>query len=470
MNPLLNPFVSIPLLKGYIFDSGRLQKYNKKQMQKYRDKAFKKTIKYAYTVPLYHKKYKEAGVHPNDIHGIKDIVKLPFVSKKDFVENYPSGLLPVGYNDKHFFTISTGGTTGKPVSIFTNFYTMARSGFISIREQSFFDLNWRKSKFVHIGNFSSGRVDLVAEQNLQSHLKTFFSMKNQLNINVDNPMIDIIKQLDRFQPDIIMAYPAIFQHLAYLKRKGHGKNIKPKLFWTGGAMLDDYTRRYVEDSFKCRMLNIYPSVEAGADIAFECLHGTWHIHHDFFHVEAIDENNEIVAPGKRGHIALTRLWGTATPIIRYTGMDDWVKLSDYYECECGLKTPILIDGVEGRKRANIVLPNGKVFPPGAFCFISPILHKYKTFKVKQYQVIQKKIDQIEILIVIDEELRNEEPSFTKLANDIKQIYQEKTGPDVEIIVREVNEIKNKKNAGKPPPIVVSELKPEEGYKVFKTKD
>jgi len=81
-------------------------------------------------------------------------------------------------------------------------------------------------------------------------------------------MMDI---LDSFRPDIIMAYPAIFQHLAFLKRKGYGKNIKPTLFWTGGAMLDDYTRSYVEDAFECRLLNIYPSVEAGSDIAFECM-------------------------------------------------------------------------------------------------------------------------------------------------------------------------------------------------------
>jgi phenylacetate-coenzyme A ligase PaaK-like adenylate-forming protein len=295
-------------------------------------------------------------------------------------------------------------------------------------------------------------------------------MKNQLNIDVNNSMIDILKELDRFQPDIIMAYPAIFQNLAYLKRKGYGKNIKAKLLWTGGAMLDDYTRKYVQNSFKCRMLNIYPSVEAGTDIAFECNHGTWHVNHDFFHVEAIDENNELVGSNKRGHIVLTKLWGTATPIIRYTGMDDWVELLDYYECKCGLKTPIIVNGVEGRKRANIILPNGKVFPPGAFCFITPVLLKYNTYKVKQYQIIQKKIDQIQILLVIDEDLKDKKPSFTILEDEIKKIYQEKTGPDVEITVTEVDEIKNKKNASKPPPVVLSQLKKEDYYKIFKTKN
>jgi len=293
-------------------------------------------------------------------------------------------------------------------------------------------------------------------------------MKNHLNIDVDLPMVDIISKLDSFRPDVIMAYPATFQHLAFLKRKGYGKNIKPKLFWTGGAMLDEYTKSYVEDAFRCRLLNIYPSVEAGANIAFECLDGNWHIHSDFFNVEAIDNNGELVPAGERGHVVLTRLWGGGTPIIRYTGMDDWVRLLPHKECSCGLATPIIEGGIEGRMRANIVLPNGKIFPPGAFCFITPVLHKLKTFKVKQYQIVQKKIDEIDILLVIDDDLRNVGASVDTIAKNVKEAYLKKVGLGVVINVKEVTEIKKAKNASKPPPIVVSHVKTEEGYRVLES--
>jgi phenylacetate-CoA ligase len=469
MNPLLNPFISIPILKNYILDPGRVQRLNPKQLKKYRDKAFKNIVKYAYTVPLYHTIYKRAGIHPNDIRRIDDIVKLPFVTKDDMRENFPDKIIPVGYNKNKGHVICTGGTTGKPVSIYTDFSTMARSAGTILREMNFFNLNWRKSKFVHIGNFNPNRVDLVSQENFQSHLKSFFSMDNHLNIDVDLPMVDIINKLDSFRPDIIMAYPAIFQYLAFLKRKGYGKSIKPKLFWTGGAMLDDYTRSYVEDAFECRLLNIYPSVEAGADIAFECMEGTWHIHSDFFNVEAIDEAGELVSSGERGHVVLTRLWGRGTPIIRYTGMDDWIKLSPGEECNCGLTTPVIVEGVEGRMRANIILPNGKVFPPGAFCFITPVLLKLKTFKVKRYQIVQRKIDEIDILLVIDEDLRNVGPSVDVIADNIRKSYMKKIGPEVTINVREVNEIENNKNASKPPPIVVSHVKTEEVYDLLESK-
>jgi len=147
-------------------------------------------------------------------------------------------------------------------------------------------------------------------------------------------------------------------------------------------------------------------------------------------------------------------------------MDDWVKLLPYKKCSCGLSTPIIEGGVEGRKRANIILPSGKVFPPGAFCFITPVLHKLKTFKVKQYQVIQKKIDEIEILLIIDEDLRDVGPTVDEIVKNIKEMYLKKVGFGVSINVKEVKEIKHPKDASKPPPIVISHVTQEEGYNVL----
>jgi len=470
MNPLLNPYNTFPLLKGILFDPDRVYNLNSSQMKRYRDKAFKKIIKYAYKVPLYYNKYKKAGIRPSDIRGINDIIKLPYISKKDLVDEFPDNIIPVGYNKKKAHIICTGGTTGKPVSIYTDFFTMGKPAGINIRERKYFNLNWKKSKFVHIGNFNPYRIDLVVQEHFQKYIRFFMNMDNTLNIDASTPLKEIISKLDTYNPDIIMTYPATFQHLAYLKRKGFGQNIKPKLLWTGGAILDEYTRSYVQDAFSCKLLNIYPSVEAGANIAFECLEGKWHVHHDFFNVEAIDEKGELVSPGERGHVVITRLWGRGTPIIRYIGMDDWVKISDQEECSCGLKTPILINGVEGRMRANIVLPNGKIFPPGAFCFITPVLHKLKTFKVKQYQIIQKKIDEIEILLVIDEDLRNIGSSVEEIIKNIKEMYEKKTEGSVNINIREVKEIKHEKDSRKPPPIVISHVKAEDGYNILKSKN
>ena len=73
MNPLFNPFISFPFLKNFIFDPGRLERLSPLQLERYRDRALRKIVRYAYDAPLYRRKYKDAGVHPSDIKGIKDI-------------------------------------------------------------------------------------------------------------------------------------------------------------------------------------------------------------------------------------------------------------------------------------------------------------------------------------------------------------------------------------------------------------
>ncbi|MBU1941912.1 MAG: hypothetical protein KKC68_09075 [Candidatus Thermoplasmatota archaeon] len=465
MNPFLNPFITIPFIKNSLLDPGRLQRLNPQQLERYRDKAFKKMVHIAYTVPVYHQKYKAAGIHPNDITGIKDITKLPFITRQDLNQHFPDGVIPPTFKKEKGHIICTGGTTTKyccnsgsePVCTYTDTASMLRSSLISSRENHFFQLNWRKTRFAHIGNFNPFKYDEIYEENVLAHARKFIPLQNYLSMQASNRTYEILEKLNTFKPDIIISYPTIFQELAYLKRKAQGSDIQPKLLFVGGAMLDEYTRNYVEDAFHCRMYNTYASCESGAEIAFECTQRNWHIHSDFFHLEAVDQNMENVGPGERGQLVITRLWGNGTPIIRYTGMQDWITLSNGKTCLCGLKSPIFGRPVEGRISSNIMLPDGRIFPPSDFLLVSTVLSELKTFKVKRYQIIQQQIDTIDILLVIDEDQKNHGPSFDIIAKKIENIYQQKTGPQVTITVREVDEIKDDPNTGKPAPLIISNI-------------
>lgn len=465
MNPFLNPVTGLPFLKDFIFDPGRLQRYTSKQMENYRDKVFRKIIKYAYSVPLYHNKYKKVGVHPNDIRGIKDITKLPFISKKDIIENFPNNVIPLDYNKNKAQVVCTSGSTGKPVSLYYDFSTVAKGIGTIVREFQIFNLNWRKSRSVHIGNFSPNKADYAGEKLLLTKADSVIRLKNRLMMNCFDPMKDIIKKLDEFQPDFIMSYPSTYQQIAYLKKNGYGTKLNPKILFVGGYVLDEYTRYYVEEAFGCRMFNVYASAESSTDIAFECIKGNWHIHHDFFHIEVIDENMDVIDFGKKGHVVLTRMFGKGTPFIRYTGMDDWVTLEPECKCECGLRTPIIKTGVEGRISSSVILPDGRFYPAASFAILSVMLNDLKTQKVKQFQIVQKKIDEIDILLVIDDNLRDEKPSIDFIMEKAKDIYQKKVGPDVKICVKEVRDIKSV--PGKPSPIVISNVNQKEILKTLK---
>jgi phenylacetate-CoA ligase len=466
MNPFFNPITGIPFLKNFIFDSSRLQKKSPEQIQKLRDKALKKLIRYAYTVPLYHDKYKKAGIHPEDIRSIKDIKKLPFITKKDMVDNYPDNILPPNYNKKNTYVISTSGSTGKPVSVFFDFSIYSEGIGAVLRSYKIYGIHWRKSSHVNLGNFSPGKADDVLDRAFLSKARFIYSSKNHLLLNAFDPIKDIMKKLDDFRPDAILTYPMTYQNLAYLKKKGYGKNVNPKVLIVSGYYLDEYSRNYIEEAFGCKLYNSYGAAETSSEaaIAFECNNKTWHVNHDYYHVETIDDNMDLVGPGKIGQIVATRLFGKATPIIRYTGLDDWVTLSESYECDCGLCTPIFMGGVEGRRSTSILLPDGRVYPSASFAILSVVLNKMKTRKVTQFQIVQKKIDEIEILIVIDEDLRNVDPQMDVLFKKIKEIYQEKVGSDITINVKEVKNIESMPN--KPAPLVVSKLSQKEKEKII----
>jgi len=93
MNPFYNPIFLSKIAKAYLFDIQRLKKISDVKLKRYQDHQLKKMVRFAYTVPLYHDKYKKARVHPNDISGIKDLRKLPLISKEDIKQYYPDGIL-----------------------------------------------------------------------------------------------------------------------------------------------------------------------------------------------------------------------------------------------------------------------------------------------------------------------------------------------------------------------------------------
>ncbi len=65
-----------------------------------------------HNVPFYKQKLDEAGITPEDIQSIDDIVKLPFTVKNDLRDNYPYGLFAVPKEELVRIHASSG-TTGK---------------------------------------------------------------------------------------------------------------------------------------------------------------------------------------------------------------------------------------------------------------------------------------------------------------------------------------------------------------------
>jgi len=360
MNPFYNPLFLSKILKAYLFDINRLRRFDEFKLQKFRDKKFKRIIEFVYTVPLYYDNYKKAGIHPRDITKIKDIEKLPFITKQDIQKYYPDGIISKNVNKNQLVEVSTSGTTGKSLSIFVDMFDIVMGLFGYLRTIREYDLNWRKSRLTIIGDFASHTAESgYINKGLQPRVSSNFIFKNIQWLDTNADPKENLEKINKFKPDFIGGYVGMLGHMALLKEQGLGKDVNPKVIAATGSVLDADLRNYIEQSFHAKLYEVYGATETGP-IAFECKDGGYHVMSDLLHLEFF-KNDKPVISGDAGKLVVTKLFGRGTPIIRYDAINDIVSSTDK-KCTCGLSGD-LIEKIYGRTDLSLILPDGKVLMP-----------------------------------------------------------------------------------------------------------
>jgi phenylacetate-CoA ligase len=446
------------IVSHYLSDLDRLKKYDLEKIKRHRDNSFLKLLKYANSVPLYQKKFKDSNININNIRGFENIENFPIISRDDINAHYPSGIIASGL-EKNSILVSTSGSTRSPVSLYLDQFTLLKALTLYARELKNYGLNWRKSRISLIANFYSETAPTQYFVSGSSPaFKSFsfaFSTNNIQQVNCDDELLNIVKDVDSFKPECIMGFPGPIRHLALMREKGLGQNINPKVIISSGGVLDSYEKKHISEVFNCKVFDIYSANEVGP-VSFECEEGNYHIHSDVVNVEAIDKKGNLKDKGKEGLLAITRTYGRGTPLIRYTGMGDIISLKEG-QCSCGLNTE-LMNAVHGRVKESIVLPSDKlVYPRDLMDIPGHVMRELKTNKIHQLQVIQKSINKIEVLIIIDEENRNVGPTLEKFFEELKKKYKTTFGPDVDVIIKEVKEFRSEKDRPDSKPGVLSKI-------------
>jgi phenylacetate-CoA ligase len=457
MNPLSNPLFLLRLTHNYLNGVDRLKKKSEKEVRDYQDKYLKKIVRYAYNVPLYHNKYKKIGLHPTDINGIDDIKKIPIITKNDLRNSSYEMLIHSGKKINSFSKVTTSGSSGRPVTIFSDPYTIFQTfiGFIRcIRE---YDISWRKNKIAIIADLSQDSAEYAYFSKIvMPSLKSLFSLNNIKIFHIGDKPEKIFGELESFNPDFIGGYPGILKILAIYKKKDKNENLSPKVIASSGAILDDYTRKYIKNSFNAKIFDVYGATEC-SPIAFECQKGNIHLNSDFVFMEFLDSNEKKQLTEDGGNIIVTRLFGRGTPIIRYSGLCDFI-YPDEKKCNCDINSKI-IKKIGGRQVDSIILSNGDIIPPSSITGIPyHVMNKYRLDIIQQFQIIQHEINNIEILFIIDKN-HFKKGLKEKIFKEIKIEFYNKLGKDVKIRINEVEKIENiRKNSYTPPPVVLSKMK------------
>ena len=180
----------------------------------------------------------------------------------------------------------------------------------------------------------------IASWRRLAHGKKWLDMQS---FAVTQPVPDIVRGLNAYQPVFVSSYPTVLSLLA--KEQDAGRlAIRPAALWSGGEGLTASARREIERVFACPLQNEYGASEC-LTIAHGCRQGWLHLDSDWVMLEPVDLQYRPTTPGKLSHtVLLTNLANTVQPIIRYD-LGDRVRVK-VGPCACGSPLPAI--KVEGR--------------------------------------------------------------------------------------------------------------------------
>ena len=305
-------------------------------------------------VPYYRAKMEAKGVTPEDIHGVEDLYKLPFLSKADLKEAYPYGLMGCS-REEEVRIHSTSGTTGKRVIAF---YTQEDLDLWSdCTARAIVAAGGDKTDVVQIsygyGLFTGGfgLNDGSHKVGCMTLPMSSGNTERQLQFMVD------------LGATILCCTPSYAAYLGEsIKEAGLRDQIHLKAGIFGAEAWSEEMRRDIEKSLGLKAYDIYGLTElTGPGVAYECeAQSGMHINEDHFIAEIIDPDTEEVLPeGTVGELVFTSLDKKGFPMLRYRTHDICVLHRE--KCSCG-RTFIKMAKPMGRSDDMLIIKGVNVFP------------------------------------------------------------------------------------------------------------
>ena len=326
------------------------------KIRELQSKKLIKQVKHVYEhVPYYRDLMDKKGVSPEDIHGIDDLCKLPFIEKSDLRETYPYGMLAVPL-DECVRIHSTSGTTGKRVIAY---YTQHD---IDLWEdccaRALIATGADKNDVVQV-SYGFGLFTGGAGLNGGSHKVGSLT----LPISSGNTERQIQFMMD-LGATVLCCTPSYAAYIGEsLKEMGYTPDdipLKAGIF--GAEPWTQEIRENIEKSLGIKAYDIYGLTEiSGPGVAFECSEQKgMHVNEDHFVAEIINpETGEVLPDGEKGELVFTCLDKEAFPLLRYRTRD--ICVLNRTPCSCG-RTHVRMSKPMGRSDDMMIIRGVNVFP------------------------------------------------------------------------------------------------------------
>ena len=346
-----------------------------------------------FNVPYYRNKMQEAGLGPESIQSIDDIVKLPFTTKQDLRDNYPFGLFAVPMSEIVRLHASSG-TTGK--STVVGYTRNDISTWSEVMARTLTSAGANKNDFIQVaygyGLFTGG---------LGLHYGGEKIGASVIPISGGNTVRQIQLMHD-FGSTVLACTPSYALFLAEAIQESGIKreDLKLRVGVFGAEPWTENMRREIEDKLRIKAIDIYGLSEViGPGVASECtIQEGLHINEDHFFPEVIDPKTLKVLPcGSTGELVFTTITKEGLPLIRYRTRD--LTRLTYDKCKCG-RTMVRMEKCLGRSDDMLIIRGVNLFPSQ----VESVLLEMNEIKPHYLLIVDRvnNLDTLELKVEVDE--------------------------------------------------------------------
>ena len=326
------------------------------ELEKLQLEKLKHITKYCYdNVPLYKRKFDEAGFDCTKIKALSDIQYIPYTTKTDFRDNYPFGMFATPLKNVTRLHASSG-TTGKPTVVgytkndldmwsdcVARLVTAAGATDEDIVQIAFGYGLFTGGMGLHYGAEKLGATAIPVSSG---------NTKRQVQI------------LQDFGSNVLCCTPS---YALFIAETLNEMNIDPadlplRIGIFGAEPWSENMRTQLENMLKIKAYDIYGLSEiAGPGVAFECCEQSgMHICEDYFYPEIVDPVTLKPLPdGEYGELVFTCIGKEALPLLRYRTRD--ISAITHEKCVCG-RTLVKMLRPKGRSDDMLIIRGVNVFP------------------------------------------------------------------------------------------------------------
>lgn len=330
-----------------------------------------------------------SDVEPGNARAV--LAELP-VAEKEEVQREPEFFWSTNWSGR-YATKTTGGSTGRPVSIRKNSAAIAQEMAATWLAYEWFGIqpgdrcirfwgqpqkNWRRRLRYMAADVAVNRRTLSA-------------------FGYDNDKLDAyVRFIATKRPRYLYGYVSALDDLAWYVLN---HQLQPPdsivSVVTTSEVLTSPQRNRIRTAFRSAVQNEYGCGEVGP-IAYECPVGSLHLLPTNQIVEIVDANGNPVGPGEWGSVLITDLTNFAMPLIRYRVGDNAVVGR---ACACGRSFPV-IQEVLGRAYDYVEAPGGRRYHGEFFMYVFEDLRGVAP-GVHQFQVVQTASLELEVRVTSD---------------------------------------------------------------------